>query len=69
MKRGYVVLSFPSEQMAKEWMTWHDGAGEQVYFDHIETRGDNGVDVFDYDYKENVVKGTRYGDEVSTLRI
>mgnify|MGYP006921293864 CR=1 FL=1 len=43
-----VKIHFEDEQQAKNFVSWLCESGEQMYFQHLEDSGDNGVEQFHY---------------------
>jgi hypothetical protein len=56
-----VLIKFETEKQAEEFVSWFSNSGEQDYFQQEEFVDDeeNIVDSFEYDYKNNIIIGTK----------
>ena len=63
-KEPFVTMAFvfPSLEIAKQFMSWMDGAGEQWYWDHASDRGEPKLS-FTYNYNDLVTRAFEVEEE------
>ena len=57
-----MTVRFPNEEAARQWMAWHDGAGEQYFWQDTWKGGSTPKLSFEYDYDGLMVTATEAAD-------